>query len=245
MRSLHPWPIFPFNLDPPVARSLSIQFILEELISSFELIHHLQTITPEILQGANLKEEINLVIKKMEKLLLFSMDSPFAQKGSMLDKLCFYSEILLQASRIEDVEMILILGEMRNRILRVKTSMEGWKKMILPLDQILTILLELYADMHEKLCSFFHSFTQLLQEARSDENVLIYLIEKKDKLNTFLGKDHIERMLQKFFPSGHEQLRAIIIEGYSRRGFTPFLEKVEPLIDSIEWETPCHTTLTR
>lgn len=240
MRSLHPWPIFPFNLDPPIARSLSIQFILQELIASFELLDYLQEITPLQIQGANLQQEIACISKQIEKFLLFSLENPLSQKGSVLDKLCFYCENLLQASRITETEIPTILEEMRRLVLKMRSRITGWKKMLVPLDQILSLLFDLYADLYRKLCHFFTALTTYLKEARSDENVLIYLIENKDKLNRFLGDRRIEEMLQGFFPAGHAQLRAAVIEGYTRRGFTAFLAKVEPLIDAIEWETANH-----
>ncbi len=244
MRSLNPWPIFPSNLESPLARSLSIQFILQELTDSFGLLQHLQMITPMQLQGANFKEELACVSKELEKFLLFSLENPFAQKSSVLDKLCFYSEILLQASHIHDQEIPSILEEMRNLVLRMRSKMITWKKVQTPLEKILELLFILYTDLYQKLCDFFKALCPFLKEARSDENVLVYLIENKDKLNSFLGLRRIEELLQSFFPAGHAQLRAAIHEGYTRRGFTTYLSSVESMIDAIEWETPCHSPTT-
>jgi hypothetical protein len=245
MRSLNPWPIFPSNLDPPVARSLSIQFILQGVIDSFTLLTHLRNVTSHQLIGKNLKEELNCISREMEKILLFSLDNPFVQKSSLFDKLCFYSEILIQASHIRDNEMLLVLEEMRNAILIVRSKMLGWKKLAGNIEPIRSSLYELYDDLFGKLVRFFTALSRFLKEARSDENVLIYLIEKKDKLNESLGLRHIEDLLQSFFPAGHAQLRAAIFEGYTRRGFTTFLASVESLIDAIEWETPCHSPTIR
>ncbi len=243
MRSLNPWPFFPSNLEPAVIRSLSIQFILQTLIDSFDLLQDLQISTPLQLQGANLKEEILCVSKGLEKFYQFSIDHSLTQRGSLLDKLCFYSEILLQASQVNDPELIVIMEEMRKSILLIKSKMMLWKKMPgrSPLPEMLQHLMHLYTDLSEKLCHFFKIFSPFLKEARSDENVLIYLIENKEKINRCLGERYIENLLQSFFPAGHDQLRAAIHEGYTRRGFTSFLSSVEPLIDEIQWETPCHS----
>lgn len=243
MRSLHPWPIFPSNLDPPVARSLSIQFILQEIIESFDLLAYLQIHIPQQLLGTNLKEELSLIAKELEKILLFSVGNPFSTKGSVLDKLCFYCEILLQASPIDGHEIPTILDEMRVPILKMKMKIISWKKTPIALRKIHEDLSDLFSHLHRKFFLFFNALSIYLKEARSDENVLTYLIENKDKLNSFLGERRIEEMLQSFFPAGHAQLRAAIIEGYTRRGFETFLSKVEPLIDAIEWETPCHQTI--
>jgi len=245
MRSLNPWPIFPTDLEPPVARSLSLQFIMQELIASFKLLRHLQTLTPEQLQGAHLAQEIASIFNELEKFLLFSLENPFAQKGGVLDKLCFYCEILLQASSVKDQEIPMILEEMRNSILRIKSKMIGWKKMAAfhPFDEILLHLFELYSDLQFKLGRFFSALTHFLQEARSDENVLLYLIEHKHEFNSYLGTRTIEDLLYRFFPAGHAQLRAVICEGYTRRGFSAIFADAEPLIDAIEWEASCQPSL--
>jgi hypothetical protein len=240
MRSLHPWPIFPSNLDPPVARSLSIQFILQEILNAFDLLKYYRLYTPLQLQGANLGEELVCMVKELEKFLLFSLENPFSQKGSVLDKLCFYCSILLQASNVDDKnEVPTILDEMRDHILKMKSKLLAWKKAPASLSEIQQNLSALFVRLFQNLGSFFDIFTLYLKEARSDENVLIYLIENKDTFNLFLGERRIEELLQSFFPAGHAQLRAAIIEGFTRRGFTTFLSTVEPLIDAIEWETPC------
>ncbi|HSX11802.1 MAG TPA: hypothetical protein VLF94_08820 [Chlamydiales bacterium] len=244
MRSLHPWPIFPSNLDPPVARSLSIQFILQGLSDSFELLQYLELHVPRQLLGIHLKEELDIISKELQKLLLFSLENPFSQKGSALDKLCFYCDILLQASHVEESEIPMILEELKAPVLKVKLHLTTWKKSPAPLAQMQSELRELFSVLHGKLRRFFAAFSPYLREARSDENVLIYLIENKDNLNSYLGERCIEDMLQRFFPAGHAQLRAAIIEGYTRRGFSTFLSKVEPLIDAIEWETQVCPQLT-
>lgn len=243
MRSLNPWPFFPSNLEPAVTRSLSIQFILQAIIDSFDLVQDLRLSTPLQLQGANTQEEILCISKGLEKFYQFSIDHSLTQRGSLLDKLSFYSEILLQASSVSDPELILIMEEMRKSVLLIKSKMMLWKKMPgrAPLPEMLHHLMHLYSELFEKLCRFFNVLSPFLKEARSDENVLIYLIENKEKLNKYLGERYIENLLQSFFPAGHDQLRAAIHEGYTRRGFTIFLSAVEPLIDEVQWELPCHS----
>ncbi|MGB7977576.1 MAG: hypothetical protein WCF19_00280 [Chlamydiales bacterium] len=241
MRSLNPWSVFPPNLEAPVARSLSIQFILQALIDAFDLVQELKGSTPFQLIGMHLKKEIASISKELEKIYLFSLENPFAQRGSVLDKLCFYSEILLQASHVTDPEVTVVMEEMRKSILVMKSKIMVWKKVPnrYPLEEMLEQLMGLYSDLFDKLCRFFTALSPFLKEARSDENFLIYLIENKDHFNRHLGERKIEELLQSFFPAGHDQLRAAIHEGYTRRGFTTFLTSVEPLVDAIQWETPC------
>ena len=132
----------------------------------------------------------------------------------------------------------MILEEMRNSFLRIKSKLFIWKKMpaLHPLDEILSQLLELYSDLHHKACRFFSALSVFLQEARSDENVLFLLLELRHRFNAHLGDRVIEQLLHRFFPAGLSQLRAAICEGYTRRGFASFYAKAEPLIDALEWE---------
>lgn len=243
MRSLHPWPVFPPNLELPAARSLAILFILEELAASLKLVEHLQNITPEQLQGANLQQELALISNEIEKFLLFSLDNPFTQKGGVLDKLCFYCEILIQASRLELEAVPMILEEMRNAILKLKSKLLLWKKALHPLDQILHHLLDLYSELKMKFASFFSALIPYLQESRTDENVLLYLIENKEIFNKYLGLRTVENLLAGFFPSGCYELRAAICEGFTRRGFADFFTEKEPLINAIEWDSPSRVKL--
>lgn len=246
MRSLTPWPTFPKNLDLPVIRSLSLQFITQTLMGAFDNLQELyQTISFQ-LQGANFEEELICILKELEKIVLFSLENPFPQRTSVLDKLCFYSEILVQASALNDNEIPQILDDMKKNIMQVRSKITTWKKMKppFPLENVRTELIALHLFLMKKLREFFGALASFLKEARSDENVLIQLIEHKNKLNASLGKRCIEKLLQSFFPQGHSQLRAVIHEGYTRRGFTKFLSKAEPLIDAIEWDTPCHSQAT-
>lgn len=240
MRSLIPWPIFPENLDPPVARSLSLLFILQTLIDAFQLLDHLTMVTPKELEETDFKQAVSSISQKLEKFLIFSLENPLAQKGSFLGKLCFYSEILLKASRISDSEIPMILENMRDLVLKLKTRITPLTPP--PLSSLTDSLLTLYSDLTDKLKHFCQLLTPFLKRARSDENVLVFLIENRASFNVSLGPRHIEELLQSFFPEGHDQLRAAIIEGYTRRGFSAFLSKIEPLIDAIEWETPCYST---
>lgn len=240
MRSLHPWPIFPPNLEPPAARSLSLLFILQELLSSFDLIQKLYQITPQQLQGASLAEQIS---NELEKFLLFSLENPFAQKGGTLDKLCFYCGILLQASKVNQDKLPMVLEEARTIVLRLKKKLHASKKASSPLPQILGSLFDTYAELKEKFRNLFSALIVYLLEARSDENVLLSLVEKRERLNQSLGPRFIEEMLRGFFPMGVAQLRAAICEGYTRRGFAAFFTEQEPLIDQLEWETACLSPL--
>lgn len=243
MRSLHPWPIFPLNLDPPVARSLGLQFILQGIADAFPVLRRLETSTPFQGTETEAKEEIAAIFKQLEKILLFSLENRFAQKSSVLDKLCFYCEILLQASHVVEHEILVILEEMRSDILNARSKLLARKKPHIPADRILLQLSQLYSSLFHKICRFFDALTPFFKEARYDENVLIYLIENKDRFNSYLGLQRIEGLLQSFFPAGHAQLRAAIYEGYTRRGFTTFLSSIEPLVDALEWETPCNSPM--
>jgi hypothetical protein len=218
---------------------LSIQFILQALIDAFFKLKELKSFPP--LKGVHIKEELQTTSKALEKLYLFSIENPISQRGGFVDKICFYSETLMKASQIREPELFVSLEEVRKEMLIFKSKMMVWNKLptSYPLEEMLQELLQLGSHVFEHLRSFFGALVPFLREARSDENVLVYLIEKKEMLNQDLGKRCIEELLQSFFPAGHDQLRAVIYEGYTRRGFSAFFAEVEPLIDAVQWEMSC------
>ncbi len=229
MRSLHPWPTFPRDLDPPIARSLSLLFVLQEFLASCRLVERLENAAPE--------GELSGIASRLDLFLLFSLDNPFAQKGGALDKLCFYCEILLQGSKVSDETVLVLLEEMRNAVMKIRSKLIFWKKKAPLREEIGAEFTELYKQLHKNLASFFSSLHSFLKESRTDENVLLYLVEHRKEFNLYLGEHAIENLLSGFFPSGPHELRAMICEGYTRRGFGAFFESQEPMLDALEWET--------
>jgi len=228
MRSLHPWPTFPRDLEPPAARSLSLLFVLQEFLSSCQALQRLEHAAPEEIHGA---------AAQLEQLLLSSLDNPFSQKGGALDKLCFYCEILLQGSKVGEETILIVLEEMRNAVMKIRSKILFWKKKVPAREEIHSEFAELYQKLRLKIASFFSSLLPFLKESRTDENVLLYLVERRSDFNLFLGPKTIENLLNGFFPSGPHELRATICEGYTRRGFQAFYAQQEPLLDALEWET--------
>jgi len=228
MRSLHPWPTFPRDLDPPAARSLALLFVLQEFVSSCRFVKQLENTIPE---------ELNGISSQLDRFLLFSLDNPFAQRGGCLDKLCFYCEILLQASKVGDETILVVLEEMRNAIMKVRSKLFFWKKVVPSHSEIALEFSELHQKLRGQLASFFVSLHAFLKESRTDENVLLYLVEHRKEFNLYLGHKTIENLLNSFFPSGSHELRATICEGYTRRGFGTFYAQQEPILDALEWET--------
>lgn len=236
MHNSIPPPIFTSGLQPVMARSLGIQFLLREWITTFETLRHLEVVTPIQLRKIDLKEAIASVLKELEKLLLLS--SP--QRGSALDKLCFYCEILLQASSMSGLEIETILQEMKTAVVKVKSEMISWKKAEPFPRQMSEVFSGLYMFLRRKLSDFFKKLFPFFFDARLDENVLMYLIEHKKKLNALLGARQIEVLLALLFPEGPLALRRAIEDGYERRGFSSVFCTVEPLIEQIEWEPACN-----
>ena len=201
------------HLDPLASRSLSLLFILQELEELFTQIEQIKN-SPDALSD------------------FFSLRYPFPQSGICPDKLCFYCAILLQTSKVKDSSLNKSLSDMRIAILQFRSLLvEDPKALLAPFE----------ISFHSHLTSFFFSLVPHLFESRTDENILLKLIEQRKALNSHLGEGVIEKLLQSFFPKGFSYLRSAIHEGLTRRGFLLFLEEKESLIEEIEWESPCLT----
>lgn len=230
MRNFHPWPIFPHNLDSKTARSLSLLFVLQEFLASCQLLEWLQNTIPEKVNDAHLI---------FNRFFLVSLDNPFSRKGGSLDKLCFYSEILLQASNIEDETILVLLEAMRHSIMKIKSKLVFLGNKASVQDEIWPIFRDVYNELHDKLGAFFTALSVFLQESKTDENILLYLIEHREQFNLYLGARTIENLLSRLFPAGPHELRAAIRQGYTQRGFATFYAQQESLLNALEWGNAC------
>lgn len=172
------WLYFPSHLHPPALRSLSLAFILEELVH------------------------------KLDNAQDLSLD--------FLDKISYYAGVLVEASNKKKESFLQKeISSMRITVLQFLHEKKA----------------EYLTFFYEQLRSFFNSLIPFFFQARTDENILIYLMEHKASLNRHLGPLTIDKMIQSFASSNPDYLKTIISEGLTRRGFTSFLEEKEEMLD--------------
>lgn len=201
------WIAFPSHLTAPSVRSLSLLFILEEILSQFK--------------KANGDQDLSFLKE------LFGLETPLPKGNITPDKLCFYCHILLKTSQVDGQNVLNILDairitllQSRSDILQSKLGQEiVWKKGK-----------EFLKIWRKKLSTLFSALTPFLREARTDENVLFFLLENKEIFNSYLGKKTIEQLLGKFFPQGEEYWHAVLHEGFHRRSFSKFFESKQHLL---------------
>lgn len=230
MRSLHPWPFFPASLPPQAAASLSLQFLIQELLFTFDWLDDMQT---------KVQPTIDQICSELRKFLPHCLEDPLSQKGGFLDKLCFYINILSKHSSTSQDKIF------RQRLNTLSSlTLELYGKIFALKMPTQSILEEWSAFIHETkqhLHQLFSDLFSYLQEFSHDENLLFLLIEQKDPLNQYLGHQAIETILARLFPQGPSSLREILYNGYARRGFLDFYARHEKLIESIDWEDLCST----
>lgn len=88
--------------------------------------------------------------------------------------------------------------------------------------------------LEESIAPFFSTLIPYIYQARTDENVLIKLLELRNDLNQKLGANTIDDLLLNLSPLGLTYVKTIISEGLNRRGFTSFLAEKEHLFDRLE-----------
>jgi hypothetical protein len=248
MRSLYPWPLFPSDNDSRATRSLSLQFSVQEWIATFDGI-------------AAVEEKIaepHLLTEEVQKLLLFSLDSPFSAKPGTLDKLCFYVHKLQDTYHkwIKENRTESLLDQMEEDLFALRAHLNAWKKGPVQPSHISDTVHEVCLRLRHTLIEFFHALIPFFEEAKTDENVLFYLIENQADINQILQNpknrktsviEHetlsfktLQHLFCHLYPSGPAHLRTILYEGYTRRGFTEFYAQHKTVIESIEWlADPC------
>ncbi len=251
MRSLNPWPLFPAPLPPQAAASLSLQFLVQELLLALRWLGEIE----------GQEESVEGISSQLEKLLLFSLEHPLTQKGGVLDKLCFYINILLEHSSAgEDEKILQQVQSVKDRALRLRSSIslcrrsnlkdahffsskpQSLQRENIPLEAskgIFAAWNELIQTTQTYLKELFVCLFPFFQEFRQDENLLFLLIEQKEPLNQYLGHQAVEAVLAHLFPQGTCSLRETLYNGYARRGFLDFYSRNEELIESVDWEDAC------
>jgi len=141
-------------------------------------------------------------------------------KLGILRKLCNYCEALLENSQ-KGEELLNALEDIQVLVCRVRRSNN-------PTNSIF-----------EKLQSFFPLLSAHFSDCRQSEAPLYALVELRQKLNKHLGEGSVEQLLQKLFQSPRE-LRQVIAQGFSQRGFEGFCKQHEVLFEGLAW-TPSIT----
>jgi hypothetical protein len=203
---------------------LSLQLCVQEWLATFDAIAALEV------------SELYLLTDAVQKLLLFSLDSPFSVKPGTLDKLCFYLHKLLESSVIlSPIESL--LNQMEEYLLALRAKLYAWKRGPVEPSHISEVVNDVCSQLRQKLLEFFNALLPFFEEAKADENVVFYLIERQAPINNILqhDKSSIEHLFSHLYPSGPAHLRTILYEGYTRRGFTEFYAQHKTMIESIEW----------
>ena len=238
----------PYNLPSHTKYPLLLLFTLQELLHIFSLLETLkQSPSPQNIQK------------------LLSLHNSFQQNGGALDKLCFYCETLLQVSHGDHIQSELTSSDPNAEYL-LQTKKNG-EKTTLPhptvydlenqeiasvLEEIKVLCCQFQAEevvekdilpffnrISERLICLFHRLLPHFSQLRSDENLLMYLVEKKDDFNHYLGAHSIERILCHLYPRGINELKHVIFQGYSKRGFSHIFMEKKSLIDDLELNPPC------
>lgn len=101
-------------------------------------------------------------------------------------------------------------------------------------DELLKLKIAQLEEKELPLYSFFFALIPFLFQSRTDENILLRLIENRERLNHKFGQNTVEKILLSFSPLGFTHVKTIISEGLLRRGFRSFLAEKEHLLDTFE-----------
>lgn len=80
---------------------------------------------------------------------------------------------------------------------------------------------------------FAQTWPRMLKLNRSDENILYFLLRRRHDLDALCEKGFVRGLLISLFPKGHLELRSVIVEAYTRRGFDYLIPSVESNIEEL------------
>jgi len=223
MRSSYFWPSFPTDLKTSNVRTLSLLFMLQEWGLAMKQLKKIKGL------------ENSKLLAMLEKFLLFSAENPFTKNGGFLDKLCYYSDLLIKASKIDEEKILALLEEMETTILQIKSTLTKHKKKAPKIELQPKDVRDSFRILDKQFIDFFFALVPYIHQSRTDENIIMYLLEKKEEINQLLAHPVIDELIFLFFPDGPSHLRVILYEGFTRRGFSSLLKEKESLINGLKW----------
>jgi hypothetical protein len=207
--------------------SLSLQFFISEWLHTFQILEKIELIVQS--DPLQIQHHLEMLLHNPKRFV-------FSQKTGTIDNLISF---LLHFSKQHHQDK----SSFENALIEVKNITTSfchlvhsyeWTKLNYLQKQQLTFSFS--SSTKNALKLLFDFLTPYIYSYRSDENLLFFLIENKEKINRALSQNAIEALLKKIYASGASHLRVILQEGYSRRGFESFFEQHKSLIDSIDWD---------
>jgi hypothetical protein len=152
--------------------------------------------------------------------ILISEPTDFKKIRTTMEAFCFYFKVLLKVSKVKQEAITPILQRMYQLVTIIQ-----WNKS------------SFLSEYEPILQSFFSALFPFFEEIKTNENLLFYLLEKRESFNQFLGKNRIDMMISNLFPEGKPEIQKILLENYAKRGFHNMLEKCDSLVETIIWHS--------
>lgn len=204
--------------DPGAIKGLCLEFILHELAKAFTLSNQLT--------NASTDEKVSILDQ------FIHIPSPFEMvQPGIIDKLCFYCEALIQNSKMGDC-LLDAIDELRSIISLSRSTLSRQQRMV-PFPH--TPSNEWLNALDQSLRSFFYQLVPVFKACLDSETALFALLELRKTLNRFLGDHTVEEILQQLFPEGPHQLRQMLLDKFSQRGFHFFCHNHEKLLEGLAW----------
>lgn len=203
------------QLEQSAAKGLSLEFFIHEYVRAFSIVARLENASPQA------------ILRDLEKLSCDPHHNPLQQPG-ILDRLCSYSEALLQTSNIGE-NLYNASDDLRISVSKQRLQMARKGGRSLSVDSFSL------QDLQKKLRTLFPLLEKILLECGELAPVLFTLLELRQSLNIHLGPKRVETLLQKLFPKGPESLRDFLSKNFSERGFDNFIQNQEALFEGLTW----------
>jgi len=103
----------------------------------------------------------------------------------------------------------------------------------------IAVLFHSLKQLHRTMRRFCQLIVEGIFVFREDENVLLFLVQYKDRFDALNGKDFVKELLIKLYPKGINELLKFLHQRFEERGFTRLLPMITNKVIKLDSSLLC------
>lgn len=208
--TLFPFTLPPHSLHEEDCKDFCLQFLISEIIHVFQLLKENRKLLDTLTKSSAKK-----IANELSPLINCSLD---AHCIGSLEKIYCYGEILFEGQEKRALDAIQTLKK------KLPALLSRLETLIDPKNKLAAEMKEFFDTLTLELKILFLCLPPLLKNAKNNENVLFLCLKLRPEINLLIFPESLEKILTSLFPFGFDELKKIIVGGYEKRGFLPFIQ---------------------